>query len=389
MKTKSIFFIFIFYFICPFSFSQTASLMNVNTWAYQLQNININQVVNDSTFELIVIDYSIDGTDAGKFTQQEITQIKNSGKKAIAYISIGEAENYRYYWQSVWNTTPPIWLGPENPDWAGNFKVKFWDPQWQNIIFSYIDTIINQGYDGVYMDIIDAYYYWQVENPLEPMADSLMIQFVLNIRNHISSITTNTFYIIPQNGEDVINSTNVSQNLKTNYFNVINAVGVEDVFFYGSLNEDNPYNPDNYRIQQLQEYQANNKRIFSIEYLTQLNKIQQYYTVAQNENYVPYSCVRALDLLCNGIQVGIKEKQKDNAIEVYPNPTSGVLGIKIKDLGFKNADLKIFDVFGKILYQSEITNQKSEIHLDLPSGMCFYQVTDNKQFISSGKLIVQ
>ncbi|PIP54919.1 MAG: hypothetical protein COX07_02720 [Bacteroidetes bacterium CG23_combo_of_CG06-09_8_20_14_all_32_9] len=55
MKPKIIFFTCIFYFTCHFSFSQTASLMNVNSWAFQLQNININQIANDSTFELIVI----------------------------------------------------------------------------------------------------------------------------------------------------------------------------------------------------------------------------------------------------------------------------------------------------------------------------------------------
>lgn len=360
--------------------------MNVNSWAYQLQNININQIANDSTFELIVMDYSIDGTDAGKFTQQEIAQIKNTGKKALAYISIGEAENYRYYWQSIWNTLPPTWLGPENPDWTGNFKVKFWDPQWQNIIFSYIDTIINQGFDGIYMDIIDAYYYWQVENPQESMADSLMIQFVLNIRNHISLITTSTFYIIPQNGEDVINSTNVSQNLKTNYFNSINGEGVEDVFFGGTLNEDNPYNPDTYRIQQLQEYQANNKRVFSIEYLTQPSKIQQYITVAQNEYYVPYTCMRTLDVLCNGIQMGIDKEQIDNLFIVYPNPFSETTTIEITNWQNQEYNLKIFDTFCKTAYQSKILNSKSLIlNLDLPSGMYFLQIKSDN-FVKTKKI---
>ncbi|MFA4853210.1 MAG: hypothetical protein WC599_11880, partial [Bacteroidales bacterium] len=59
------------------SLSQTQSLMNVKTWAYQLQNINISQIAADTSFKLIVIDYSSDGTDTNKFTPQQIAQIKN------------------------------------------------------------------------------------------------------------------------------------------------------------------------------------------------------------------------------------------------------------------------------------------------------------------------
>nr|MBC8428672.1 endo alpha-1,4 polygalactosaminidase [FCB group bacterium] len=53
----------------------------------------------------------------------------------IAYMSIGEAEDYRYYWQSDWNENPPFWLCSENPEWPGNYIVKYWESQWQNIIF--------------------------------------------------------------------------------------------------------------------------------------------------------------------------------------------------------------------------------------------------------------
>ena len=38
--------------------------------------------------------------------RKEISQIKSSGKKVISYMSIGEAEDYRYYWDSTWNKTP-------------------------------------------------------------------------------------------------------------------------------------------------------------------------------------------------------------------------------------------------------------------------------------------
>ncbi|MFV8358526.1 endo alpha-1,4 polygalactosaminidase, partial [Flavobacterium sp. XS1P32] len=77
----------------------------------------------------------------------------------------GEAENYRYYWQPSWNTNKPSWLDTQNPNWAGNYKVKYWNKEWQNIIYdnnnSYVKKIIDSNFDGVYLDIIDAFEYYE------------------------------------------------------------------------------------------------------------------------------------------------------------------------------------------------------------------------------------
>ena len=83
----------------------------------------------------------------------------------ISYISIGEAEDYRYYWKNEWISNPPVWLAGENPDWEGNYKVRYWQKEWQNIIYgsesSYIYKIIITGFDGAYLDIIDAFEYFE------------------------------------------------------------------------------------------------------------------------------------------------------------------------------------------------------------------------------------
>ena len=91
---------------------------------------------------------------------------KNGGVRlVISYLSIGEAEEYRYYWNSAWKKNPPAWLEEENPDWPGNFKVRYWDESWQKIIYggpdTYLDKIINAQFDGVYLDIIDAFEYFE------------------------------------------------------------------------------------------------------------------------------------------------------------------------------------------------------------------------------------
>ena len=91
---------------------------------------------------------------------------RNGGKRlVICYMSIGEAEDYRYYWSDAWKTGKPAWLAEENPHWKGNYIVKYWDPDWQKIITgndgSYQKKILDAGFDGVYLDIIDAFEYFE------------------------------------------------------------------------------------------------------------------------------------------------------------------------------------------------------------------------------------
>ena len=105
------------------------------------------------------------------YTANEINQLKiknNTGSRlVIAYMSIGEAEDYRYYWNTNWETGDPIWLDKENSEWAGNYKVRYWEQSWKDIIFgnndSYLKKIIDAGFDGVYLDIIDGFEYFEEE----------------------------------------------------------------------------------------------------------------------------------------------------------------------------------------------------------------------------------
>lgn len=139
-------------------------LINPENFTSKTQFIN---AVTATNYDAIIIDlFFNDGT---AFSAAEINQMKNKangGKRiVISYMSIGEAENYRYYWNSSWNTNKPSWLDAENPNWAGNYKVKYWKSDWQNIIYgndnSYLKKILDSGFDGVYLDIIDAFEYYE------------------------------------------------------------------------------------------------------------------------------------------------------------------------------------------------------------------------------------
>lgn len=128
--------------------------------------------IRQTNFDLIIIDlfcYS-NVTDAEEpLTAVEINSLKtkqNGGQRLIlAYMSIGEAENYRYYWQRGWGPGSPGFIIKENPEWEGNYIVKYWDESWQDIILgnsnSYVDKVIDARFDGVYLDIIDAFEYFE------------------------------------------------------------------------------------------------------------------------------------------------------------------------------------------------------------------------------------
>jgi len=124
---------------------------------------NFLKAVENTNYDIILIDHFFHGA---PYSKDEITRLKkkhNGGERlVICYMSIGEAEDYRHYWKIEWKATPPSWLHEENPYWKGNYKVKYWDAGWQKIILTYLDTIVAANYDGVYLDIIDAF--WHFEN---------------------------------------------------------------------------------------------------------------------------------------------------------------------------------------------------------------------------------
>ncbi len=153
--------------------AEISGLQNVQNFLYLINPVNFStktDFINSVTathYDLLIMDLFFN--DNAPFTSDEIGQLKikaNGGKRlVIAYMSIGEAEDYRYYWQEAWKRDPPSWLDGENPHWEGNYKVWYWEEEWQTIIYgsdeSYLGKILNAGFDGVYLDIIDAFEYYE------------------------------------------------------------------------------------------------------------------------------------------------------------------------------------------------------------------------------------
>ncbi|OQY21670.1 MAG: hypothetical protein B6I35_07925 [Anaerolineaceae bacterium 4572_32.2] len=266
------------------------SLGQVNDFLYQLQNLDLT-AVGDSAYDLVVMDYSSDGSAAGEFSAAQIETLKHSpgGEKILlAYMSIGEAENYRFYWQDGWEPGNPAWLDEENPNWAGNYKVRYWDPDWQTIIFGYTDRLLDAGFDGVYLDIIDAYEYYAEQGRATAAQD--MVNFVAAIRVHARARDSD-FLIFPQNGPELADEIPA-------YLNSVDGIGQEDIY-YGYEGDDQPTPPD--ITAELESYLdlfvGAGKLVLTVDYATTPAHVDDAYAKSQSKGYVPFVTVRGLDQL--------------------------------------------------------------------------------------------
>ncbi|MFW5487773.1 MAG: MJ1477/TM1410 family putative glycoside hydrolase [Desulfovibrio sp.] len=233
----------------------------VTRWAYWLQHPDLSALA-EYPADLVVIDYSYDGTDAGAFTRDSIRMLQEAGKKVLCYFSIGEAETYRFYWNQSWGKTPPSFLGLENPDWPGNYKVRYWQPQWiKQALEPYMDRILEAGFDGVYLDIIDAYWYWHETEDISvrKTADD-MVSLVADIARYMRGRHGKNFIICPQNALGIIND--ASPKYKKLYLDTIDMVGVESLFFNIYSLQDQQY-----RLGLLKEFHRHNIPTLNIEYI--------------------------------------------------------------------------------------------------------------------------
>ena len=234
----------------------------VSSWVYVLQDGKIDDIIAMHP-DIAVMDYSYDGTEEGVYSPEDLQRLKNAGIVPIVYISIGEAEDYRWYWEDSWYREPPPWLGRENPSWQGNYAVKFWYPQWQRIIFQYLDRVIAQGFEGVYLDKVDIYEYWADEDNgegfylREEETASLMIDFVEKISRYARS-RKQSFYVFIQNAEDIVRYKNGA------ILSAIDGIGVESLFYDGTTPQ--PDSATGHRLFYLSRFHSSGKLVLVVEY---------------------------------------------------------------------------------------------------------------------------
>lgn len=280
---------------------QSTQFQELRSFLYQLQDTDIDEVIG-SGFRLVVMDYSRDGSDEERYSPEEIGRLRDHGITPLAYLCIGEAEDYRLYWQEAWDSdrdglpdsSAPTWLGRVNPEWEGNYKVRYWDPSWQEIVLVCLDRVITQGFAGVYLDIIDAFEYWSDPGNGEGLilteeeAARRMITFLERVAAHARSVIPD-FLVFPQNGEGILD-----YDSDGSFMASISGIGIEDLFYDGT--EPNPPDLIAERTVYLDRIGSAGKVVLSVDYVDDgsgyrgrnKTRIDDYISRARARGYIPY-----------------------------------------------------------------------------------------------------
>jgi len=228
--------------------SLTASAQSPTSFAYVLQADSFAKTKPLAIEKLaacgrdwIVLDAAFNSDTPWQRTDLDAIRRSQPGRKIIAYISIGEAEDYRPYWRKEWGShgkltaTAPKWLGTENPEWKGNYIVKYWHSEWQQLMLSTIDDAMARGFDGVYLDIVDGFQAFEregkdsIDDRVNPETKQTyrrdMVDWVKTIATRARAKNPSAL-IIPQNGSQLL--------AHPDFLATISAIGIEDLFTNGN-----------------------------------------------------------------------------------------------------------------------------------------------------------
>lgn len=266
-----------------------ARLARATDWLYQLQRLD-PAAVRASRFDLLVTDPTRDGTDDTRWARSMVQSLRDGGRVCLAYLSVGEAEDYRGYWRAAWRTSPPSWLGPENPDWKGNFRVRFWDPAWQAVLLADdgpLARIVDAGWDGAYLDIVDGFEFW-VDRGEFDLEEGMrrMAAFVARVAA-FARARRPEFLIVPQNAPGLA--------VRPDVLSTIDALAIEDTFYDGDQAQ--PAATTREVLAHVRAVRAAGKPVLAVDYCRAPGRVDRFYELARSEGLVPYATVRDLDRL--------------------------------------------------------------------------------------------
>lgn len=120
-----------------------------------------------ATFDLVVLD-------PDNRSAQEIESLRTAGALPIAYVNLGEAETYRYFWDQV----NPDWLLGANPLWTSHYYVDARAEGWQRLLLdTVLPNIMEKGFEGLFFDMVDT-----ALPSLHPETEPGMIRLIQEIR---------------------------------------------------------------------------------------------------------------------------------------------------------------------------------------------------------------
>lgn len=207
-------------------------LSSVHSWHYQLQGT----VDPEISADCFVIDIDADPT-----------PLLRPDRIVLAYFSVGEAEDYRAYWPEA----EDIVLG-ENPEWTGNYPVRFWSYEWNRIVQTSVREARKKGFNGLYLDKVDVVDDIARRWPRLAREVSLYPEMSVLISRIVG--TAPELLIVLQNGEDLIAEVGTSW--------CIDGLAKEELLF-----QDGKRNPPDEVRETLTKLRLSNVPVLCVEYL--------------------------------------------------------------------------------------------------------------------------
>jgi cysteinyl-tRNA synthetase len=312
-------------------------LAEVRHWLYLIDvdlEADVVAQIAASAYDMIVLDYIPSERESADYPMAEVVvQLHNARqpKLVLAYVDIGEAEDYRTYWQPGWEVGDPAWIAGDDPDgWQGNYPVAYWDEGWRAVWLgdgSLLDQIVGAGFDGVYLDWVEAY---SDENVLV-LAERDGVDAVAEMIRWVGEIAAfgrarrSGFLVVAQNAAELAE--------REEYLALIDAIAQEQVWFDGMADGQRPegdcplprtdddIDSDAYYdalsrdcqfyfdevpgsalyvssaeyLHYLEEAHARGEIIFAVDYALEADNVAYAYRESRARGFVPFAANRALD----------------------------------------------------------------------------------------------
>ncbi len=266
----------------------------VNDYIIQLQRPRAARL-GATAYDLIIADISLAGS--RRETIEGLQNSEGGPKLVVAYMSIGQAANFQYYWQPEWKRGSddwPEWADAPDGTWGGDLWVHYWDPGWQGIILSgddaYIDRIIDLGFDGVLLDRVDAATYYELLGRETAYAE--MAEFVTAIADHARQRSPG-FGVFTINGEDIPFPVP-----ERSYMETVTGILVEDLYY--GYPRDHAASPSDWTVareRDLDRWVAANKLVLTVDYTLVPEQIDDAYQRSSARGYIPFAAERSLGRL--------------------------------------------------------------------------------------------
>ncbi|MEU5875372.1 endo alpha-1,4 polygalactosaminidase [Glycomyces sp. NPDC047369] len=210
-----------------------ADVEAAGSWLYQLSGYEDGALdaVAAAPQTTAVIDLARDGGD-DYWTAAEIDALHDAGKTVYAYFTMGSIETYRPEYDAVAAADSDLILNQWG-DWPDEYFVKYWEQDWWDLVMRpRLDQAAAAGFDGVYLDVPNAYE--EIDLALVPgETRETLARRMADLVIAADEYTADGLAILPQNSPELID--------QDGYLDAIDGIGIEELWF---LNPDTPCDED-------------------------------------------------------------------------------------------------------------------------------------------------